>query len=156
MGASNVLFFLAAGVKIMASIDPNITINVTLVIYLVTYLLINGFLIYLLFRLRKTLRQISTYSKDVKTTHPEFSEINELKASLSEIHRISAHELNEIDELKQSLFDIQNTSARQLNEINKLRQSLSGTPPASGANLGPGSTGVRIARSGIVEVTRKV
>jgi len=140
----------------MGSIDPNIAINVTLVIYLVTYLLVNGFLIYLLFRLRKTLLQISTYSTAGNTTHSGFNEINELKVSLSEIHRISAHELNEIDELKQSLFDIQNTSARQLNEINKLRQFLSGTPTAPGVSPSSGSTGVRIARNGIVEVTRKV
>ena len=132
----------------MESIDQNITINVALIVYLVTYLLVNGFLIYLLFRLGKTLRAISTFSNDIKTSHSGLNEVNELKASLFEIHRISAQELNEIDELKQSLFDIQSTTARQLSEITRLKQSLSGTPTAPGPNSGSGPAGARMARSG--------
>jgi hypothetical protein len=127
----------------VGNIDINLTMNVTLVIYLVTYLFVNGFLIYLLVKLRNALRGVSRYSQDLST----FSYgVDELKA---EMHRISAQELTEIDELKQSLFDIQNTTARQLSEISKLGQSLSGTPTGPGANSGSGSTGVRIARSGM-------
>jgi hypothetical protein len=111
----------------MGSIDVNLTINVSLIIYLATYLFVNGFLIYLLFRLGKTLREISISSKNIRN--------------------ISG--LNELDELKQSLFDIQNTTARQLSEINKLKQALSGNPTAAGASPGPGSLGMRIARSGM-------
>lgn len=114
----------------MEGIDLSVTINATLIIYLVTFLLVNGFLIYLLFTLRKTLQRISTYEKDVGTAH------------------FGLNEVSEIDELKQTLFDIQSTSARQLSEITKLKQFLSGTPMAPGANSGSGSTGVRIARSG--------
>jgi hypothetical protein len=133
----------------MGNIDLHVTINVALIIYLVTYLLVNGFLIYLLFRLGNTLRDISAYSKNVSTIPSGFNEVDELKASLIEIHSISAQELHEIDELKQSLFDIQSTTARQLNEINKLRQSLSGAPTAPGTSPSSGSAGMRIARSGM-------
>lgn len=132
----------------MGIIDLSATINVTLIIYLVTYLLVNGLLIYLLFRLGHTLRGISTYSQNISTIASGLNEVNELKASLVEIHRISAHELNEIDELKQSLFDIQSTAARQLSEINKLKQTLSGTPTALGTSPGSGSAGVRIREAG--------
>jgi len=126
--------------------EVNFTMNTALVIYVVTYLLVNGFLIYLLFRLGNTLRGISAYSKNISTIASGFSEVNELKASLIEIHHISAQELNDIDELKQSLFDIQNTTANQLHEINKLRQSLFGAPPAAGTS---GLAGLRMARGGM-------
>jgi hypothetical protein len=115
----------------MASLDINVTMNITLIIYLVTYLFVNGFLIYLLFRLRGVVQGVFAHSKS----------INAAAFGLNE-----ANELNEIDELQQSLFEIQNTTARQLNDMDKLRQSLSGASTVPGANSGSGS--VRIARSG--------
>ena len=115
----------------MASLDVNVTMNITLIIYTVTYLLVNGFLIYLLIRLRGAVRGFSARSKSINAVGSGLNEVNEL---------------NEIGELKQSLFEIQNTTARQLNEIEKLRQSLSGASAVAGANSGSGS--VRMARSG--------
>jgi hypothetical protein len=132
----------------MGMLDLNVTIDVTLIVYLVTYLIVNGFLLYLLVRLRNTLRGISAYSKNNNVIPSDLKEISQVKTSLFEIHRLSAHELDEIEELKQSLFDIQNTVARQLSEINKLKQSLSGTQTVPGASPGSGSAGMRIARNG--------
>ncbi len=108
----------------MENIDANLVVNTALIVFLTTYLLVNGSLIYLLFRLRSTLGYVAKHSKEHGAISPGLEELSELKASLIEIHRVSAQELNEIDELKQSLFDIQNIAARQLNEINKLKQSL--------------------------------
>lgn len=115
----------------MGSIDANFVVNTALAVFLATYLLVNGFLIYLLVRLRNTLQNISTWSKELGSISPGITEVHELRTSLIEIHRVSAQELNEIDELKQSLFDIQNTTARQLNEISKLKQSLAGIAPGA-------------------------